>query len=133
MNLRKRNKISFFVVTIIIFGSIAITPISQASFFDRGISLPEPVQKVINEMSDIKVNIDLGGFINRLKSDFKPKEWASGGKIVQWLENAWIQTNAWMESHFGISIQKIGRLVGSIFIWIFEFSVGILKKVFSKI
>ena len=121
-----------FSLVIFILGSIAITPTSRADFLNTGggISLPGPVQKVINDAGGIKINIDLGGFINRLKSDFRPKEWASRGKIVQGLENVWTEANGWMESHLGVSIQKIGSFIGSIFVWVFKLLAGIFKKIF---
>lgn len=88
----------------------------------------------------VHINIDAGGFISRLRNDFKPKEWlssaggelsgTSGKDLGPKISQLWLKTNEWMESRIGISIEEgIGRFLVSVFVTIFKFLAGVLKSI----
>ena len=93
---------------------------------DQGIT--DTIKGLADRLKDVHITrIDTSGFINRLKNDFRPKEWVSGEDLGPKISQLWLKANEWMESHMGISVEGIGSFIVSKFVSVFGFFVGLLR------
>ena len=109
----------------------------EGDFNDRGIAT-DTIKWLTDGLKYVRINIDINGFIGRLKSDFKPKEWLSsaGGEISGVsgenlglkIGQLWDRINGWLQDKIGFSIEDVGSFLAGVFVAIFKFLVEVLKK-----